>query len=54
MLEKEMGEKKKWAEPILEKGDSIQKVTFSAGQYGTHDESGCGLLEKIITFGQCK
>jgi hypothetical protein len=55
MLEKEMSKKKEWTEPILEKGESIQEVTFSAGQYGSHDGgSGCGLFEEIITLGQCK
>lgn len=56
MLDNDLNKKKVWTEPILEKGESIQEVTFTAGsQYGSHDGgSDCGLLEKIITLGQCQ
>ncbi len=54
MLEKDMNKKKEWNEPKLEKGELINEVTFTAGQYGSHDGgSGCGLFEEIITLGQC-
>ena len=55
MLDNDLNKKKVWTEPILEKGESIQEVTITTGsQYGSHDGgSDCGLLEKIITLGQC-
>lgn len=55
MFEDDKNKKKEWTEPKLEKGESVNEITFMpGGQYGSHESgSGCGLFEKIITLGQC-
>jgi len=55
MLEKDVTNKKKeWTEPKLEMGELVNEVTFvPCSLYGGQDGSGCGILKKIITLGQC-
>jgi hypothetical protein len=56
MFEKDIiNKKKEWVEPEITKGEDLSFTLVTTMAYGTHKENGdgCGILEKIITLGQC-
>lgn len=48
--------KQQWVEPEITKGEDLSLTKVSMGTYAGPKQGGdgCGILEKIITLGQCK